>query len=122
MERGRSVRRETCMGTLTAMGAVLTMSGRIREGMACVERALDDYQRALDDVLERNRQLWGASGDVPRADELSEDDWLTWDCCRGRIDATVETCRNLGFEASRDGDGSWRVGLGFGWSNRTRQG
>lgn len=117
MARGRSEWGETCRGALAAVAFVLRMGGRLHEGMACVEGALRDYQRALDDVLERNPAVWGSAGGVLWDDELSEDDWLTWDCCQGRIDATVETCRNLGFDASRDGRGSWRVGFGFGGAN-----
>lgn len=93
---------------MTAGRMLLAVRG-LREGVACVEQALDEYQRALDQVLAKHmaKEAVGASGG------LSEEDWLTWDCCRGRIDATVETCRNLGYRAVRGADGLWRVRFGL---------
>lgn len=99
----------SCAGVLLAVGYALKMSGELREGALNVASALDDHQRALDEVKVRNARIWrdgGAEGD------LSEEDWQIWDCCQGRIDAMVETCRNLGYEASRDQSGLWRVVFG----------
>ena len=143
---------------LTAGRVLLALRG-LREGVACVEQALDEYQQALDEVLARIEPSTDSAGigpadpsagprdleragpsagasDLERAENpvrssskcaedpnrrfrrrveeaLSEEDWLMLDSCRARIDATVETCRNLGYRAGRGSDGAWRVRFGL---------
>ena len=82
---------------LLTIGRTLTRFDELRAGSSAIEGALDDCQRMLDDVRTR-----------------SEEDWLTWDCCQGRIDATVEACRCLGYRVRRGEDGSWKVRLDCG--------
>lgn len=94
---------------LTSVCHALQRLGELREGAMNVMSALDDHQHALDDVKARNAGVW-RDGDV--VGDLSEEDWQIWDCCQARIDAMVETCRNLGYEVSRDQNGSWRVVFG----------
>ena len=101
---------------------LLTLKG-LRGGIACVEEALDECQRALNEVLLRidspgPRDAGHAAEAEPRGlgcdgNAMSEEDWLMWDSCSARIDATVETCRNLGYSAGRGPDGSWRVRFGL---------
>lgn len=155
----RCARRLVRANVLLTAGRVLLALRGLREGIACVEQALDEYQQALDEVLARvepstnlrslgcvdpttdsrdnecvessidprgfscaeepghHRSRCGedANRHVPRyvEDVLSEEDWLMLDSCRARIDATVETCRNLGYRAGRGSDGSWRVRFGL---------
>lgn len=139
----RCARRLVRANVLLTAGRVLLALRGLREGVACVEQALDEYQQALDEVLARIEPSTDSAGigpadpsagprdleragpsagasDLERAENpvrssskcaedpnrrfrrrveeaLSEEDWLMLDSCRARIDATVETCRNLGY-------------------------
>ena len=96
---------------LLTIGRTLTRFDELRAGSSAIEGALDDCQRMLDDVRTRNQQVWSGRRVVG---DLSEEDWMTWDCCQGRIDATVEACRCLGYRVRRGEDGSWKVRLDCG--------
>ena len=96
----------SCVDVLFAMVHALKTLGEVREGASNVASALDDHQKALDDVRMRNEGAWREGAVVA---DLSEEDWQTWDCCQSRMDAIVETCRNLGYETSRDQNGAWHV-------------
>lgn len=143
----RCARRLVRANVLLTAGRVLLALRGLREGVACVEQALDEYQQALDEVLARIEPSTDSAGigpadpsagprDLERAENpvrssskcaedpnrrfrrrveeaLSEEDWLMLDSCRARIDATVETCRNLGYRAGRGSDGAWRVRFGL---------
>ena len=155
----RCARRLVRANVLLTAGRVLLALRGLREGVACVEQALDEYQQALDGVLARIEPSTDSAGigpadpsagprdleragpsagasDLERAENpvrssskcaedpnrrfrrrveeaLSEEDWLMLDSCRARIDATVETCRNLGYRAGRGSDGAWRVRFGL---------
>lgn len=155
----RCARRLVRANVLLTAGRVLLALRGLREGVACVEQALDEYQQALDEVLARIEPSTDSAGigpadpsagprdleragpsagasDLERAENpvrssskcaedpnrrfrrrveeaLSEEDWLMLDSCRVRIDATVETCRNLGYRAGRGSDGAWRVRFGL---------
>lgn len=155
----RCARRLVRANVLLTAGRVLLALRGLREGVACVEQALDEYQQALDEVLARIEPSTDSAGigpadpsagprdleragpsagasDLERAENpvrssskcaedpnrrfrrrveeaLSEEDWLMLDSCRARIDATVETCRNLGYHAGRGSDGAWRVRFGL---------
>lgn len=102
----RRAREAACTDLLLAMKHALSTLDQLRAGAASIEGALDDYQRALDEVRMRNEHVWHGRRIVG---DLSEDDWMTWDCCQGRIDATVEACRSLGYLAWCDENGSWHV-------------
>lgn len=154
----RCARRLVRANVLLTAGRMLLALRGLREGIACVEQALDEYQQALDEVLARIEPSTESAGigpagpsagprDLERAaipgrnaskpaevpdrssskcaedpnrrfrrrveEALSEEDWLMLDSCRARIDATVETCRNLGYRAGRGSDGAWRVRFGL---------
>ena len=155
----RCARRLVRANVLLTAGRVLLALRGLREGVACVEQALDEYQQALDEVLARIEPSTDSAGigpadpsagprdleragpsagasDLERAENpvrssskcaedpnrrfrrrveeaLSEEDWLMLDSCRARIDATVETYRNLGYRAGRGSDGAWRVRFGL---------
>lgn len=169
----RCARRLVRANVLLTAGRMLLALRGLREGIACVEQALDEYQQALDEVLARIEPSTDSVGigpadpsagprdleragpspgardlerkcadpsagasDLERAEDsvrssskcaegpnrrfrrrveeaLSEEDWLMLDSCRARIDATVETCRNLGYRAGRGSDGAWRVRFGL---------
>ena len=108
---------------LLTIGRTLTRFDELRAGSSAIEGALDDCQRMLDDVRTRNQQVWSGRRVVG---DLSEEDWLTWDCCQGRIDATVEACRCDGARTVRGRCGSiaganaWDAKRPFGMFGRPR--
>lgn len=106
MGKRRRTQKTAFTEVLLAVTHALVTREELRAGVSSIEGALDDYQRALNDVRERNEHVWR---DRAIVGDLSEDDWLTWDCCKGRIDATVEACRCLGYLAWCDEQGSWHV-------------
>lgn len=61
----RCARRLVRANVLLTAGRVLLALRGLREGVACVEQALDEYQQALDEVLARIEPSTDSAGIGP---------------------------------------------------------